>query len=104
MNFTGMVPGRPSDVFGVAVSYSHISQDASALDRDYRLSGVPTPIRDYEVLAELTYIAQVVPGWTVQPDLQYIWHTGGHVQNESAAAGTPIDNTLVLGLRSTVNY
>lgn len=104
LNFAGMVPGRPSDVFGVAVSYSRISQDASALDRDYRLRGEPTPIRDYEVLAELTYIAQVVPGWTVQPDLQYVWHAGGHGQNESAAAGTPIDNTLVLGLRSTVNY
>lgn len=104
LNFAGLVPGRPSDVFGFAVSYSRISEDASALDRDYLLGGVSTPIRDYEVLAELTYIAQVVPGWTIQPDLQYIWHTGGHVQNDNAAAGTPIDNTLVLGLRSTVNY
>ena len=102
-NFSGLVPGRPDDVFGIAATYSGIG-DAARLDRDTVAFGTPTPIRNYEVLAELTYQAQIVPGWTVQPDLQYFWHTGGNTQNQNAAPGTAIDNTLVLGVRTSISY
>ena len=104
LNFSGLVPGRPVDVFGIAATYTRISSDAVGLDRDAVAFGQPTPIRDYEVLLELTYQAQIVPGWTVQPDLQYFWHTGGHVQNATANPGTAIEDTLVLGVRSSISY
>jgi porin len=104
LNVSGLVPGRPSDAFGFALTYSHISDAATALDRDTVASGAPGPIKDYELLLELTYLAQIAQGWSVQPDLQYIWHTGGNVQNVNAAPGTAIDDTLVLGLRTTINY
>jgi porin len=93
LNFSGVVPGRPDDVFGVAASYSHISRDAAALDRDFTSAGTPTPVRDFEFMTELTYVAQILPGWSLQPDLQYFWHTGGHVQNENAPAGVAIHDT-----------
>jgi porin len=104
LNVSGLVPGRPDDAFGLAFTYSHISDAAAALDRDAVASGAPRPIKDYELLLELTYLAQIAPGWSVQPDLQYIWHTGGNVQNVNAAPGTAIVDTLVLGLRTTINY
>ena len=55
ITFTGFVPGRSSDVFGLAATYSKISNEASDLDRDLILFGVHAPefpIRDYEAVAE----------------------------------------------------
>lgn len=104
--FTGMVPGRPFDAFGATFLYSEISKDARALDKTtIILSGVDQPRRAREVTAELTYVAQVRPGWTVQPDLQYIFHPGGSRAPKDAPAGSPaIRNATVLGLRTTINY
>ena len=51
-------------------------------------------IRDYETNLELTYMAQIVPGWTVQPNLQFIWHPNG-----DASA-----NATVIGARSIWRY
>ena len=53
-------------------------------------TGVPAPIRDYEANLELTYEAQIIPGWTVQPNLQFIWHPNGDASH----------NATVFGLRS----
>jgi porin len=104
LNVSGLVSGRPDDAFELALTYSHISDAAAALDRDAVASGAPTPIKDFELLLELTYLDQIAPGWSVQPDLQYIWHAGGIVQNVNAAPGTAIDDTLVLGLPTKINY
>lgn len=104
LNFSGLVPDRPNDVFGIAVSYSRISGDAVSLDRDRNSIGTTTAVRDFEVLTELTYVAQVMPGWTIQPDLQYIWRPGGNLQNDRAQPGKAIEDAVVVGLRSTVNY
>src|ERR1035438_10031162 len=41
----------------------------------------PYPIRDQEVVFEMTYAAQIAPWWIVQPDLQYLVHPGGNVPN-----------------------
>ena len=45
------------------------------------------PIRDYETNLELTYVAQIVPGWTVQPNLQFIWHPSGDASRNATVAG-----------------
>ena len=39
-------------------------------------------------------LAQIVPGWTVQPDLQYIWHPSG-------VAGR---DAKVVGIRTMLKY
>lgn len=104
LRFSGMVPGRPSDEFGVAVGYSRISSSVSGLDRDAAFfTGSDGPVRTGEVVAEVTYKAQLAQGWTLQPDLQYIWQPGGNAADPNEPS-KPIDNALVLGLRSTVNY
>jgi porin len=96
--FTGMVPRRPDDVFGIGFAYTGVSNNASAFDRESGLS----VIRNHETLLEITYTAEIKPGWTLQPDLQYIVNPGGHVPNDTESGA--VGNATVLGLRTTINF
>jgi porin len=97
--FTGMIARRPSDVFGIGVAYTGISDDASAFDdRDSGLS----VIRDHETLLEISYTAEIVPGWALQPDFQYIWNPGGNVPDETGTRA--IKDATVLGARTTISF
>jgi hypothetical protein len=40
-------------------------------------------------------------GWTIQPDLQYVWRPRG---GTLAAAGRAIRKALMLGARTTIRY
>ena len=74
----GLVPGRPHDKFGASYMYSRFSNALRNFDLDNRLlNGAEDPIRDYEANLELTYMAQVMTGWTVQPVFTYVWHPSG---------------------------
>jgi porin len=96
--FTGMIPRRPNDVFGIGLAYTGISDDASAFDRDSGLS----VIRNHETLLEISYTAEIKPGWTLQPDLQYIWQPGGNVPDDAGTGA--VKNAAVLGARTTINF
>jgi porin len=103
--YKGLIPGREDDTFGVGVGYARISRDARALDFDaVAFAGVPMPVRSSEALIEVTYQAQVIPGWTVQPDFQYVFRPGGNVANPRDPNGEPIRNAAIFGLRTTVRY
>ena len=100
----GPLSGRADDTVTFGVSYAKISRDAAALDQDtLALNGPPYPIRDEEVVFELSYQAQIAPWWIVQPDLQYIVHPGGNVPDPNNANAV-IGNALVAGLRSTIKF
>ena len=84
--------------------YSHISNGVAELDRDRILfTGLPQPVHDYELSVDFTYQAQIVPGWTIQPDFQYIMHPGGHAPNPFAPL-VPIKNAVVIGVRTSIEY
>jgi porin len=102
----GPFVSRPDDSFGVGFAYAKISDRARALDRDTVRFGTPGyPIRDYEAVLEMSYKAQIVPGWTIQPDFQYIFHPGGRIPLPNDPTQTrPIKDAVVVGLRSTVQY
>ena len=103
--FAGMLPGRPDDKVGATFLYSRISRDAAALDRDMIFfSGMPQPIRDYELNLALVYHAQIVPGWTIQPAFHYVFHPGGHVPDPNSAVPTAIKDAAVLAVRSVITY
>ena len=86
--FADLIPQRPHDRFGASITYAKFSDSVRAFDRDTVLfTGMPTPIRDYETNLELTYVAQIVPGWTVQPNLQFIWHPSGDATKNAAVVG-----------------
>jgi len=89
-NFTGFIPGRDTDVGGVAVGRSHVSDDYS---NSQVLQG--NPPSSAETVIEATYKAQLAPWWSVQPDVQYIVTPGG-VQGSR--------NATVLGVRTTVAF
>jgi porin len=93
--FAGLIPNRPHDRFGASVIYARFSDSVRAFDQDLAaFGGVPVAIRDYEANLELTYVAQVIRGWYVQPTVQYVWHPEGDASR----------NALVTGVRSVWRY
>ena len=103
--YKGLIPNRPDDTFGISGSYSQISQSIRGLDLDtIAFTGVPQPVRNLEALIEVTYQAQIVPGWPVQPDFQYIFHPGGGIANPFDPNGGRIKNAAVFGARTTIRY
>jgi porin len=100
--FKGFLPSRPDDNFGIAFAHAGISDRAIALDRDRNaVEGVHLPVRDYETVIEAYYKFQVLPSLTIQPDLQYIFHPGGHVAQDD---GLVIKDALVAGVRLSIAY
>jgi len=86
--FAGLVPGRPKDWFGASAIHARFSDSVRAFELESIVyTGRLRPIRDYETGIEFTYSAQIVPGWTVQPDLQFIRHPAGIAQRNATVAG-----------------
>jgi porin len=106
INYKGLLAERPDDVLGVAFAYAGISGEARGADGDTRrFTGTDRPIRDFEAVLEVTYKAQVAPWWTLQPDLQLIFHPGGGIAPPSDTTGSAaIPDALVLGLRTVVTF
>jgi len=103
--FKGFIEGRSDDTFGVSVAHARIAGSARRADRDAAFyTGAPMPIRHAETIVEATYQALIVPGFTVQPDVQYVFHPGAGIANPRDAAGRRVKNAAVLGLRATVQY
>jgi porin len=94
--FAGMIPSRPQDKFGAVFEYSRFSNSVRAFERDeIAFTGEPQVIQDYEANLELNYLFQIVPGWTLQPVLTYVWHPDG---------GASAVDALVIGARSIWHY
>jgi porin len=98
-----------TNALGLGVAYARISSDAAALDRDVRFfSGALRPIRDHELAVELTYHAKPEgwPKWLLlQPDLQFIFHPGGHAPDPTdPTKRRAIRDAVVVGLRSAVSF
>lgn len=60
-------------------------------------------IPSYEGMLEISYIAQIMEGFRIQPDFQYFWNPGGHAANPDDPL-VAVPNAAVLGLRTTINY
>jgi porin len=106
LQFSGVTPSRPNDKFGIALAYARIADAAQQLDRDVQyFANTPVPIRDYEAVFEITYQAEVKPGWMVQPVFQYIAHpAGGSVDPNDPSHTKRIRDATVFGLRTTVKF
>jgi porin len=92
VTFTGMIPGRPDDGLAIGFAYTGISDSVHGFDVDF---GEPVA-RNYEALVEICYTYQIKTGWTLQPDLQYIWQPGGNVAGQ--------DDATVLGARTSISF
>jgi porin len=95
--FGGMIPNRPNDRFGASVIYARFSNSIRGFDQDQiKFGTLFTPPRDYETNLELTYVAQIIPGWTIQPVYTSIWHPSG--------TGIRYPDAQVTGVRSIVRF
>lgn len=102
LSYTGLLPGRPSDVVGIGFAYANMSPDIADLARATNAySNTTGPIPDYEAVIEITYQAAVAPWLSVQSFLQYIIHPGGNAPDPANSTG-PIENATVVGLRMAV--
>ena len=99
--FTGLSEARADDILGIGLAYTGVSSQIQA----FQQSEGDTIIADYEAMLEVSYTAQIVPGFYIQPDFQYFWNPGGHVALDSDDPASPVvPNAAVLGVRTTVNY
>jgi porin len=99
VTFTGLSETRREDILAIGLAYTGVSPQIAA----FQEAQGDAIIADYELMAELSYIAEIVPGFYIQPDFQYFWNPGGHVPLDETGT-TAVPNAAVLGLRTTINY
>lgn len=106
IQFTGFSESRPNDKIGLAMTYARISDGARQYDRDLQqFSGIATPVRDFEAIVEMTYLAEVKTGVSIQPLFQYVMHpAGGAVDPNDPAQTRRIRDAAVFGVRTTINF
>jgi porin len=98
------LPGRDNDTAGIGFGVAQVSGNATNLDRDTAFfTGTPYPLRGTETFIEATYQVQVTPWWQVQPDVQYVFNSGGGVPNPKQP-GKRIGDAAVLGLRTVITF
>jgi porin len=102
VKFSGFVPGRKADTFGAGFAYGRVADGQRAASRDNIAAGTGVLAADFEAVLELSYIAHIVPGWTVQPDFQYVWHPGARLADDGQ--GKPIGDAAIFGVRTSINY
>lgn len=101
VGITGVFAGRPDDKLTFGVAHSNMSSAARTLDRDIlALNGPPYPARTAETVFELSYIFQVTPWWSLQPDIQYIVRPQGGVAHPDDPVRS-IGHVLLFGARTT---
>ena len=105
VNFVGLWDMRPDDKFGLAASFSQLSPGLRELDLEKAFfEKTSLPLRNYELVVELTYQAQIVAGWTVQPDFQYIFHPGGGTIGPINPFVGRIPDAAVFGVRTQISF
>jgi len=88
--YTGLIPTRDADTFGIAFAYGELSSGAAQIPtfRDSYGDG-------YQMVLELTYRAQITRWMTIQPDVQFIISPGSSLNN---------DNAIILGGSMAIRF
>ncbi len=90
VNYTGLIPGRNKDVFGLAAASIHNNEKYIA-----QMFQEGVEVCEYENIIELTYIFHLSDWFNVQPDLQYaIDPTYCRRENHSFLGGISLEFSL----------
>jgi porin len=106
IEFIGLDDKRPKDKFGIAAAYARVSPWAQALDYDFQhYFGTTWPVRTSESVISAVYQYEVKPGWTLQPNFQYLIHPGGGATSPlGSMPGQVLKDAAVLGIRTVVKF
>lgn len=99
VTFEGLYHRRPDDTFAIGYAHTDLSPKLAAHQKAHQRPVIVS----YEAVLEASYTAQIVPGFTLQPDFQYFWNPGGHVSDPDDPSKA-IPDAVVMGLRTTINY
>ena len=103
LNWNAPLDGRDSDVFGLGVSWLGISPAKRRYGSDVVFyTGAGAPYSGNETVLEATYLCQLTPWWSLQPDLQDIVKPGAGIP--IGPDSKPLKNALVGGLRATITF
>jgi porin len=91
----GPLASRPKDVLSLGVAYGGYSGDLRSQQQAQALLDPAIRPQVSELTIELSYAIQVLPGFTLQPGVQYLIHPGG-------SPATP--NALALGVNAVVSF
>jgi len=104
INAYGLIDRRPDDLFGIALAYARISPAARGFNLDdIAYNAATAPVRSSEMVIEATYAAQIVPGWTLQPNFQYVIRPGGGVADPNHPARA-LRNAAIIGVRTSLKF
>ncbi|MFT9253894.1 MAG: carbohydrate porin, partial [Acetobacter okinawensis] len=101
VNLKAPFKGRDNDTVGVGWGLGRASYGQRQYDRNVNSTGTPTLTQGTENHLEVTYQAQVMPWWVMQPDFQYIWNPSGGVY-DSRYSTKRVGNEAVFGLHSSI--
>jgi len=106
MALKGPFADRPDDLMSFGVGYSQTSGAVNDLiHAQQRYAGSANSVSGFEALIELNYELVIAPWWSVQPDLQYLFHPTNQPVRPSPSVTIPqIHNALVAGLRTSIRF
>ncbi|HEY0412628.1 MAG TPA: carbohydrate porin [Allosphingosinicella sp.] len=101
---SGPVPGRPADTVGIGLAVARISPALRGLARDLRgLTGATGRGPDFEAVAELSYQVRLGDGFSLQPNVQIVFHPGGR-QPTPLGRGAATPDALIVGMRTSARF
>jgi porin len=103
IHWKGLIAGRSTDVFGLAIAHARTSTALRRLGAETAsITGMPNNIRPHETVIEVTYLYQLAPWWSVQPDLQAVFNPGAALS--SSLQIPPRQHSLVIGMRTKIDF
>ena len=103
LHWKGLIAGRSHDVFGLAVAHARTSHALRRLGAETAsATGMPNNIRRHETVIEVTYLCQIAPWWSVQPDLQGVFNPGAALP--SSLQIPPRKHSLAVGARTKIDF
>lgn len=103
LNWKGIFESRPADVLGIAFAHARTSDAFRRLGAETAgVAGTANNVRDHETVIEATYLFQITPWWTVQPDLQWVLNPGAALRDSLSAA--PVRDSVSIGVRTRIDF
>lgn len=104
-SWKGAFEGRPNDVLGLGFAYARTSNSLRRFGVEtMAATGRGEAFRSHETIIEATYLYQIAPWWTVQPDAQYVINPGASLSGPDGTSEPHLPNTFTVGARTRIDF